>query len=385
MKKLLLILAMFPLFAFSQNLTQAEYFFDTDPGYGNGIKMNFQAAQTVNLDANIYTGQLSQGLHTLYYRFKDDVFGWGQTFNQKIFINEPKRNLVQAEYFFDEDPGLGRGIKMNFGAKNAVTLSANLYTALLSPGLHTFYYRFKGDTHGWGQTFKQTVFINEPKRNLLQCEYFFDEDPGYGHGIKMNFTAGDTVNLVANLALKMVEPGFRTLYYRFKTEKGWGGTYAKNLFKPSVPGIARIVYAFDDSDEKNTIELANPLHAINDHFALDISALSAGAHTLHLWVQNINGYVSNKVSMEFNASVDMQEAKGLEPFRAFPNPASSFIEFSGDRLADEVLICNMQGAVIMKLAGSIARVDVSNLNEGTYLLLVKSQQKIGVELIVIRR
>ena len=79
MNRLLILLAMifFITAVQSQNITKAEYFFDADPGTGNGIAITISTpADTVNFSANIPVS-LSTGFHFLAIRVKGQDGVWG--------------------------------------------------------------------------------------------------------------------------------------------------------------------------------------------------------------------------------------------------------------------------------------------------------------------
>ncbi|MDA3853093.1 MAG: hypothetical protein PF444_02485, partial [Bacteroidales bacterium] len=165
------------------------------------------------------------------------------------------QNLVQAEYFFDEDPGYGKAIKMGFAPQETISLEANLYIELIPPGFHTLHYRFKDDTNGWGHTYTSHVFFGSEEANLQKAEYFFDRDPGYGKGIQLQFEDASTIALSAHLNFDMLEPGLHTFFYRLKSKNGWGTTLSHQVYKPAIPKICKIIYRFDTAPEEHIINL----------------------------------------------------------------------------------------------------------------------------------
>lgn len=115
MKKLLcascLLLAIFSSQA--QNITAAEYFFDSDPGMGNGISLSVgPAGETINFTASISTASLSSGFHTLAIRTRDANNLWGAFESRAVYVSgtvSNAANINAAEYFIDADPGAGNG------------------------------------------------------------------------------------------------------------------------------------------------------------------------------------------------------------------------------------------------------------------------------------
>src|ERR1043165_1651129 len=92
------------------NITQAEYFFDTDPGFGNGttIAVGTPAINKASVSFNANVAALTNGIHTLYVRSKNSNGTWSQT-NSTFFARVQSlganphavSNISKAEYFFD--------------------------------------------------------------------------------------------------------------------------------------------------------------------------------------------------------------------------------------------------------------------------------------------
>ncbi|WP_238808809.1 3-coathanger stack domain-containing protein, partial [Emticicia aquatica] len=73
------------------SIVKAEYFLDTDPGFGNGINIPITAGQTTlsGVNFNLNYGSLSNGLHSLWVRSKDEKGKWSIVANQKIMKVTP--------------------------------------------------------------------------------------------------------------------------------------------------------------------------------------------------------------------------------------------------------------------------------------------------------
>ena len=56
-------------YAIGQGYSKAEYFFDNDPGHGNGISINLTgSSDTIQFTEVINTASLTQGIHQLVFR-----------------------------------------------------------------------------------------------------------------------------------------------------------------------------------------------------------------------------------------------------------------------------------------------------------------------------
>lgn len=88
----------------AQNIKTLEYFFDTDPGYGNGTTITLN---TPELDSafNFAIPGLSTGLHTVYVRLKNSANEWSHSFYREDFMvwqgsnGTPKIQML--DYFID--------------------------------------------------------------------------------------------------------------------------------------------------------------------------------------------------------------------------------------------------------------------------------------------
>ena len=92
----------------SQSILKGEYFFDTDPGVGNGAALTFAPGSTVNFTSSISIASLSAGFHQLAIRVKETGGLWSEFESRGFYISAATAdspNIVGAEYFFDADPG----------------------------------------------------------------------------------------------------------------------------------------------------------------------------------------------------------------------------------------------------------------------------------------
>jgi hypothetical protein len=71
-------------------ITAAEYFFDTDPGIGNGTSLPTGAPQdSVSLNTVIDASALAVGTHVLCIRFRDQEGRWGHASAEAFVVLEP--------------------------------------------------------------------------------------------------------------------------------------------------------------------------------------------------------------------------------------------------------------------------------------------------------
>ncbi|WP_177733953.1 T9SS type A sorting domain-containing protein [Flavobacterium inviolabile] len=173
MKKQLYILVALFMASFVQgqvSITQAEYFWDTDPGYGNGIAIAAADGSFSSAFEKIAASGINLpgvGLHKFNIRFKDNQNLWGSTFTSIVNVeatvtSEPVR-IVQAEYFWDTDPGYGNGTPIlaadgNFNSAYEKLLANGIPVPNVI-GLHVFNIRLKDNQGLWGSTFRNVVSV----------------------------------------------------------------------------------------------------------------------------------------------------------------------------------------------------------------------------------
>ena len=163
---------------FSQQISAAEYFWDTDPGAGNAIAM---AAADGSFSSSLEKIVASTsalpgvGVHILYVRVRDGALHWGKPFSRVVDINPSlltKRDIkvIQGECFWDADPGQGNGVALvafDGVFDEAIETVMKSGIALPPVGVHTFSVRVKDAETQWSMPFKTVMSITALNR-LLQ-------------------------------------------------------------------------------------------------------------------------------------------------------------------------------------------------------------------------
>ena len=166
-------------------LISGEYFFDDDPGYGNGVPFNYPSADSANYSFDYSKESFEPGSHFLGVRMKNEDGNWSET---AVFlfsmmrtdylvvepdpIPEPISNL--SFYFHDENGSYGPIEYNDFTPADEINLMLSLDTSSYSLNdtsyTHVTAYRDDG-THSL-----QAYRLNEPISNLeapqnIQIEY----------------------------------------------------------------------------------------------------------------------------------------------------------------------------------------------------------------------
>jgi len=309
------------------NVTQGEYFWDTDPGNGNGTPLlatdgAFDEALEDLFRNGIDVSALSLGAHSFNVRIKGQDANWSGVFKQTIYLEGPLTtitrtiNVTQGEYFWDTDPGTGNGTPLfaTDGAfdealedlfRNGIDVSA------LSLGAHSFNVRIKGQNATWSGVFKQTIYLEGPLTtitraiNVTQGEYFWDTDPGNGNGTPLFATDGAFNEALEDLFRNGIDVSALSLgAHSFNTrikgqDANWSGVFKQTIYlEGPLTTITRTIKVtqgeyFWDTDPGNGN--GTPLFATDGNFdealedlfrnGIDVSALALGAHSFNVRIK----------------------------------------------------------------------------------------------------
>ncbi|TAD92614.1 MAG: hypothetical protein EAY75_02110 [Bacteroidetes bacterium] len=137
----------------TSNVARAEYFFNTDPGFGNGTPVNITpGAAAADVLVNLNVQALPLGINQLYLRTANAAGQWSITNRAPFVKNRQGDAITRIEYFYDTDPGFGNGIPV---AINPTTQLGNYTVPInisgLAVGEHTAYLR-TFSSGGWSIT-----------------------------------------------------------------------------------------------------------------------------------------------------------------------------------------------------------------------------------------
>lgn len=124
-------------------LSSAEFFFDDDPGFGNGGI--FETDETGTAFITIPLTQITPGIHNLFFRISDESGDWSTSQIQPILIVEearPADDLIGYEYFFDDEPGIGNATLVDVQPGTTFDGTVSIPVDGLAVGEHTVFIRF---------------------------------------------------------------------------------------------------------------------------------------------------------------------------------------------------------------------------------------------------
>lgn len=301
----------------SSPVTNMEYFFDSDPGQGNGNPVVFAPGEDFTQSFYINYNDLTVGYHKLYVRAKDAEGKWGSA-SSKDFYAVHLSNIpyvTHMEYFFDTDPGFGKGksILVNDYFYNEIEQNITLDFDELDEGYHTLYVWVKDNQGNWGLYAKTPFYrVTESNQsNIVEIEYFIDDDPEIG---------------------KAIGVGLQPAMY-----------LEHNIF-------------------------------------LDLASITEGEHIIGVRVKNLNHVWSETYIQGFRYNTTyspLYTENSLVRFKIFPNPATESITFEWQDNPVELYleIFNISGQkVFEKIIAKKTPISVKSLNQGVYIYRLSEKE-----------
>jgi|GEM_PF-1355076 len=371
--RLILLLGCIGLFSqplASQTVTHAEYFWDTDPGPGNGTSLN---AQDGNFDETLERvvangiAAAALGPHRFGIRFNSDSTGWGGTFTTVLHVLANTTTSVPAvlagEYFWDVDPGAGNGTPLlafdgNYNEALEVATATGLGS--IASGPHRLGVRINNGTSVWGSAFSTVVYVEDTTMVnppvLQSAEYFIDVDPGQGNATPLLAFDGnfdEALETCLETGLGGISSGPHALGIRLNSvPNGWGATFTTVFYLEDTatidqPGIIAGEYFWDvDPGQGSATALlafdGNYDEALEVASANSLGGLSTGAHTFNARFQNQQGnwgqVFTTVVAIEDTAVTDQAHLVQAEAFiGADPGPGNGTAVAAADGNFDEAL------------------------------------------------
>jgi len=197
---------------FAQQISLIEYFFDQDPGYGSGKKIVFTQGQNVDINASLDLSSLQKGYHTLFIRTKDTYGRWSISFVKQFYIigitNQPQ--ISKLEYFFDQDPGYGKGNNLQITPSQDISNNFMIDLSNLSEGQHNLYVRAMDNNGNWSISYSKLFFVtknaNDPQNKITSINYYFVKDSTKSNTFSYsNFAASANADINFNLDLSQLQ------------------------------------------------------------------------------------------------------------------------------------------------------------------------------------
>lgn len=150
------------------------------------------------------------------------------------------QQIVQAEYFFDTDLGVGQNPPLTIVPGDTVLFSSAVPVTGLTPGYHYLYVRIKDENDQWSTTLVKRLYIYDnpvpsipPPAQIVEAEYYFlNADPGPGNGVDIPLSGADTVEVTATISSNQFMGGVLPLNIRVRDSNGnWSYCSTDTVYK----------------------------------------------------------------------------------------------------------------------------------------------------------
>jgi len=351
-----------------QQLNAAEYFFDTDPGVGNGTSISVIQGDSISWSGTIPVPPLNPGFHFLFIRSRDVNGTWSLSERRMFYTRTPftAPALTQAEYFFDTDPGVGNGTALAVSAGDTISFSGTIPSGALGDGFHFLYIRSAGSDGIWSLAERRMIFIQSVRvaAVLTAAEYFIDTDPGTGNGTALAVSPGDSITFSGVIPVASTGPGFHFLYIRTRDAQNiWSISERRMFYVDPVlavqPALVAAEYFIDtDPGVGNGLPLTVTAgDTINFSGTLPVASVVIGYHVLGIRVRDAQDKWSLYETRDFEISTtggihELDASGGTQLFQNYPNPfsGSTSIDFYLQDQGDAVLyISDYLGRIVNKM------------------------------------
>jgi len=302
MKNIFLILSFLLLnFIYAQNTVYLEYFFDADPGAGNGNSISITPAATIDVNYNADISALDNGFHTLFIRAQDEFGSWTFVHQNHFFKDripvDPLLNIVRLEYFIDVDPGAGNAMNVPITQGSTIEKDFTVDLASLSFGMHVLYVRVKDEIGNWSiihqKPFtKESILTDLP--DITGIAYFFTKDEFISDTTFItNFTPNDSVDVIfiADLSALSIDSAYNMHVYVLDENglKSLSYTHEVTVVATGIDELALLLKKYDLS--QNYPNPFNPVTTIKYQLTKN--------GEVQLMIYNINGQLVEKLISEY--------------------------------------------------------------------------------------
>lgn len=276
-----------------EEITRIEYFWDKDVPLGSGIALPFNPGATIDLTQDLSASGLSTGMHTLYLR-AISTNHHSLTYTRSFYVPPTAYEVTAIEYFFDVDPGVGRGTQMTACLTDGELIKAfDVDTDGLADGVHKIGLRTLTDGTWSATYYRQFLVRTEADNFITRVEYFWNDDPGEGNGYVVDITPGEEVNMEFEADMFGLAQGNHTLGLRAQSWTGGWSTpsLTKNIEFEGWDALQAYLNSLIDTEDNfasNIYErqyLNKEWHALYVPFSLQYSDWAA-----HFDVARINAF-----------------------------------------------------------------------------------------------
>ncbi|MCB0770159.1 MAG: T9SS type A sorting domain-containing protein [Flavobacteriales bacterium] len=163
-----LLMALSTVGTAQNNVVQAEYWVNSDPGFGSATPIALSSTTEPDLIDETFTipaSDLEPGFNRVGIRTMDSNGDWGLTHLRTVHVTDTSRGTIsRIEYFWDVegDPGFGMATSISNPPTGVSDWNGpatiNVPEAVI-PGPHIVYFRVMDDLGRWGLTYPMDTIV----------------------------------------------------------------------------------------------------------------------------------------------------------------------------------------------------------------------------------
>ena len=290
----------------AQQLVEYEYWIDNE----NRISVPIISTPTqFNLADSIDVSSLTEGAHTIYYRYKDNNEVWSSVISY-FFIKDkndliPASQLNKVEYWINENST--SRTKLTVAETTTFNLLDSIDASTLFDGVHTIHCRFASKT-GQYSSVLSSFFIKDkndliPASQLNKVEYWLNGNST----LRTKLTIAETTNfnLLDSIDASTLFDGVHTIHCRFASKNGQYSSVLSSFFikdkNDLIPAsqLNKVEYWLNENSTSRTKLTIAETTNFNLLDSINTNSLTDGAHILYYRFASKNGQWSSVLSSFF--------------------------------------------------------------------------------------
>lgn len=218
----------------TQEVNAYQYWFDNN--YSSAVTSPVGPGQNITLLTSLNAASLTNGLHTVHLRFRDNSGDWSSVISQFFFRNTPATTTAIDTYQYWYDNNYPGAITLPVAPQQNITVNTNLSAAPLTNGLHAFHIRFRDSTGKWSSVVSQFfhVYPTTGVSAITAYRYWFDENDSTM--IQTQITAAQDATVNTSISLINIPQGTHTVHFQFLDSLGkWSSATTDTIQKLALP------------------------------------------------------------------------------------------------------------------------------------------------------
>ena len=261
MKKYLTLFLLTCLISLSygqNNIIKYEYWFDGD--YSNKSTITVSPTNKLDVNSQVSTSGLIDGIHTYNVRFMDDAYLWSNTTSQFFYkrpdISTFDYKISEYEHWFDGDYA-NRTTSVVAPTDN-LDVNSQISTTGLTDGIHTYNVRFKDNLGDWSSSLSQ-FFYKTPTQTtnnnkVVAYRYWLNDDFEQKTNVTLS-TPSVLFNLDSNLTLTQLPVGQNSISFQFLDNNGLWSVISTSIFDKTLT-----INIINNTFNQNLLVYPNPTY-----------------------------------------------------------------------------------------------------------------------------